>query len=160
MKKFLLALPMVLLLCSCDELIDTLFPVDESEFPDVVFCDYVFGNYDTDGDGFLTKTERGEVIRLDVSNMEIGSLTGIKHFYNLQNLNCSYNELAGLDVSKNTALITLDCSVNLISTLDVSANTSLNDLNCLENPLVSLVLGAGQEIKNLSVPEDTEIIFN
>ena len=53
-------------------------------------------------------------------------------------LNCSYNQLTALDVSKNTALTALYCSGNQLTTLDVSRNTALTKLRCSDNQLTAL----------------------
>jgi Leucine-rich repeat (LRR) protein len=44
--------------------------------------------------------------------MNISNLKGIEAFTALTYLNCSYNQLTSLDVSKNAALTTLVCDGN------------------------------------------------
>ena len=55
---------------------------------------------------------------------------------NMVSLNCNWNQLIELDVSRNTALKELYCYNNLLTTLD--ANTTLTDLTCSNNQLTSL----------------------
>ena len=50
-------------------------------------------------------------------------------------MTCISNQLASLDVSKNTLLTKLDCSHNQLSSLNVSKNTSLTELNCDNNQM-------------------------
>jgi hypothetical protein len=57
---------------------------------------------------------------------------------NVTGLNCTYNDLTALDVSKNTGLTTLDCGDNQLTALDVSKNTGLTYLYCDDNQLTSL----------------------
>jgi len=94
---------------------------------------------------------------IHVSQLGITDLTGIAAFVLLDSLDCSYNQIAGLDVSANIGLKYLDCSgalvffpsnlssinvtglnnltyldcgANILMSLDVSTNTSLNYLDC------------------------------
>ena len=71
---------------------------------------------------------------------EIKDLTGIEDFTELASLNCSYNNLTTLDLSKNTALTKLDCSSNNLTTLDLSAQTKITSLRCNSNKITSLDL--------------------
>jgi Leucine-rich repeat (LRR) protein len=75
----------------------------------------------------------------------------------LTELDCSFNQLTSLDVSKNTLMILscqsnlltsldvtqiplwyLSCQSNLLTSLDVSQNTDLVKLECYDNELTSL----------------------
>lgn len=71
---------------------------------------------------------------------EIKDLTGIEDFKELASLNCSYNNLTTLDLSKNTALTKLNCSTNNLTTLDLSAQTKITSLICNSNKITSLDL--------------------
>lgn len=75
---------------------------------------------------------------LDVSALAIKSLNGIEHFSSLVRLECQYNHLTSIDVSKNTNLIYFDCSKNQLSTLDVNNLIKLRELICNGNQLTSL----------------------
>ncbi|MEM6514689.1 MAG: T9SS type A sorting domain-containing protein [Bacteroidota bacterium] len=75
---------------------------------------------------------------LDVSGLDISDLTGIEDFSSLQNLDCSNNNLAALDILANTALVSLNCAFNQIETLDLTTNTALTNLLCNNNALQSL----------------------
>ena len=72
---------------------------------------------DSDGElnGLLLKSDAVQVTSLDVSNEKIKDLTGIEAFTSLVYLDCSDNELSGLDVTQNIALINLFCSINDIA---------------------------------------------
>ncbi len=113
--------------------------LDASCFPDENFLNYIKEQgFDANGDGSLSKKEADKVEVIDVSFADIGNLKGIEYFLNLQNLNCSNNDLASLDVSENTVLTTLDCSGNGLTSLDVSKNIALTYLGCSTNELGSL----------------------
>jgi Leucine-rich repeat (LRR) protein len=74
----------------------------------------------------------------DLSIWNITDLTGIQDFKALENLSCSNGgdnvKLTSLNLSKNTALKYLNCSYNNIATLDLSQNTALIELLCYGNP--------------------------
>lgn len=78
------------------------------------------------------------------------SLKGIEYFTALETLNCSYNQLAELDVSGNTALKHLDCSYNQLVALDISRNTALRDLYCYVNRLTALDVSQNIALEELS----------
>ena len=60
--------------------------------------------YDDVLDDYVLTENISGVTELDVSNKEIGDLTGIEGFIALDNLTCNTNQLTSLDVSNNTAL--------------------------------------------------------
>lgn len=126
-------------------------PIDEANFPDVNFRNYVSKNFDKDHNGTLSQTERDavkiiEVVKggfgyfddVDLEKYGISSLKGIEHFPNLTELDCSYNKLSELDVRANTALTRLWCLDNNLTELDIRANTRLTDLSCRRNRVTSL----------------------
>lgn len=63
----------------------------------------------------------------------IHDLTGIQDFTGLKVLECSWNSLTSLDLSKNIALTKLRCDTNNLKTLDISKNVALTDLDCSNN---------------------------
>ena len=95
---------------------------------------------DTDHSGTLSQEERNATV-IYVLGMGIKDLTGIEFFPELENLDCSENQLTQLDVSKNPKLKRLVCYENKLTSLDVSGNTSLTELHCYTNQLTSLNLG-------------------
>ena len=93
---------------------------------------------DADNDGEIQESEALNVSYLLVNYLPISSLAGIEFFTNLQELDCSDNQLTYLDVSGLTNLQILDCSSNLITNLDVSGLTNLGYLDCSVNQLTNL----------------------
>jgi len=65
-------------------------------------------------------------------------------------LDCSYNQLTELDVSKNTALVRLECDGNQLTQLDVSNNLDLKYLQCRGNQLTLLDMSKNTELTLLS----------
>lgn len=84
--------------------------LDSETFLDDGFRTYLEVNFDTDGNGFLDEEEILAVDTIDCSFMGIRIISHLEKFVNLRYLNCSYNELACLDVSGNPVLETLDCN--------------------------------------------------
>lgn len=112
--------------------------INENNFPDAKFRDYVQSEL-ASGRNFLTKDEIASVTTIDVCVQDISDLTGIEHFMALEELDCSYNNLTSLDVSKNTELTHLRCELNEEMTrLDVSGCAALKELYCFRNPLTTL----------------------
>ncbi len=112
--------------------------IDEENFPDANFRDYVSGNIDTNNDTVLTADEIAAVTEIYVTVMGIEDLTGVEYFTALKSLYCYENQLTTLDVSANTKLESLYCDNNELTSLDVSANTALTDLHCYDNRLTFL----------------------
>ena len=114
--------------------------INESNFPDEIFRNYVKENIDTDGNGILSQEEISVSRSIDVSNKGISSLKGVEFFTSLIYLYCKGNQLSSLDVSKNSDLWNLDCSGNKLTSLDLSNNLFLGEINCSNNQLTSLII--------------------
>ena len=114
------------------------------------------------------------ITSLDVSGTEdapgaLTSLQGIEYFESLTELECRYNQLTSLDVSRNTALMELECQYNQLPELDVSANTKLWLLICSSNSMETLNVGANtaltylycnyNELTTLDVSRNTELMY-
>lgn len=138
--------------------------IDETNFPDPVFRDYVSKNIDRDKNGSLDQSELDGVkeISYDFAFMPDGknvrtpdneivpdsadlpklkNLKGIEHFKNLEQLHVVNNEITDLDVSQNAKLWLLDCKFNKLTRLDVSQNKALKGFYCNNNELESLTIG-------------------
>lgn len=150
--------------------------INDTNFPDPVFQQYVKDNIDTadttsgQKDGRLSKAERDAVTTISIDNKNCTDLTGIAYFANLTELDCSDNQLTTLDVSKNaklrilrcynngmeklnlgdiTHLTLLNCDDNNLTELDVSKNPDLKDLECRENKLRRVVIGKKYSLTTL-----------
>ena len=146
--------------CKKDEMeIIPQIPEDmEEAFPDPLFREYVLKNFDTNGDGRISGKEALAITEIEVGNFDnrndesklIKSLEGIQYFSNLTDLDCSWNQLISLDVSKNTKLTVLDCYGNQLTTLDVSKNTKLETLYFFQNHLTTLDVSKNTKLTKLS----------
>ena len=143
--------------------------INETNFPDATFRDYVSKEFDKDNDGKLTPEEISEATNISChSNGEsLKSLQGVEYFTELTSLVCYGNALTALDVSQNTKLQILTCSKNQLTTLDLGKNTELLKLFCNENGLADLdikkntkllVLNcSGNQLSTLDISKNTAL---
>ena len=152
-KKFLSALLlccMVLTLLPTAALADDAVAINEDNFPDNDFREYVRNNFDKDKDDVLSDGEIGAVKDIRPTNRDISSLTGVEHFTNLESLRAGGLNLTTLDLSKNTELTFIDCSNTKLTSLDTSHNEKLRTLTCNETPtLTSLNVKGNTELRFL-----------
>ena len=152
MKKrglFLLAVLAILLAAGCAAAEGDI-AIDENNFPDSVFRAYVEGVIDTDHDGMLSPEEIGSVSVVLVPDRSVSDLTGLAYFTALEKLDCNFNSLTELDLSRNTALKELKCMENRLSTLDLSHNVLLENVNCSGNTLTGLDLSGNAALRVLN----------
>lgn len=112
------------------------------EIPDADFRSYLKHEFSKAFIGDLMDANHTDVVNFkytfSLNFRKIESLEGIEHFPALTILDCSYNILESLNVSKNLALTTLECEDNNLTSLDVSKNVALTTLDCSNNNLESL----------------------
>ena len=134
--------------------------INDTNFPDPVFQQYVKDNIDTadttsgQKDGRLSKAERDAVTTISIDNQNCTDLTGIAYFANLTTLSCKQNRLNELDLKYNVNLTELDCSYNHLTTLDVSNNAKLCILECSNDDMEKLNLGDITNLRWLLCPEN------
>ena len=134
--------------------------INDTNFPDPVFQQYVKDNIDTadttsgQKDGRLSKAERDAVTGISIDNQNCTDLTGIAYFTNLTTLSCKQNRLNELDLKYNVNLTELDCSYNHLTTLDVSNNAKLRILECSNDDMEKLNLGDITNLRWLLCPEN------
>ncbi len=130
-----------------------------SAIEDPVFKTYCRMEYDTDGDGRLSRPEahqaRGNLI---LTGLNITSLAGIEYLTELVGVYCNDNRLTELDVSKLTKLNTLHCYNNELTELNLSENRELQNLDCHNNQLTMLITANQPKLINLSC-YDNEIPY-
>lgn len=124
--------------------------IDETNFPDEIFRDYVLANIDKNKNGLISEAENIVTTEISVPNSDISSLKGIEFFTNLEVLNCSNNNLSSLYLETNTKLKTLECQQNNIASLDLSYNTQMTTLWCWENNLSVLIMSGATELETLN----------
>lgn len=138
----------------------TAVEINEANFPDPVFRNYIQENFDTDLDGILSPTEIMAVDIIDVESGGITSLEGISHFIRLNYLYCGDNNLTELDVSGCVELIELYCFFNNLTKLDVSGCTKLEVLYCTGNKLVALDLSNNPNLSYVDVTDNGNAFYD
>ncbi len=128
----------------------------QDTFPDNEFKSYISENIDLNKDDYLSANEINAVKTITIPGRstedysQVYSLNGIEVFSNLEYLNCSFNGLTDLDISKNTNLTTLNCSDNSLKKLDLSKNTNLTSLTCDFNQIETLDISYNHKLEYLS----------
>ncbi len=153
--------------------------IDEKNFPDPVFREYVRKIV---GSSVLTEEKARQIEALDVSKDNIKkvlgdrdpitSLMGIRYLRyvkdlncsgqelkktlnleqnsRVEKLNCSGNQLTDLWFHTGSSLRYLDCSVNQFTALNLSKNPELTELSCSNNKLTSLDLSANTKLQQIN----------
>ena len=153
-------------------------PIDEKNFPDPVFREYV---RKVAGSTYLNDTIVRQIEALDVSKdnikkvlgdrAPITSLKGIRHLKYVRDLNCRYQKLTTLDLELNmrverldcygnqltdlwlrptgTSLKYLNCGVNQLNALDLSKSSELTELYCRNSKLTALDLSANKKLQKI-----------
>ena len=104
------------------------------------FKAYLVENFDTDGDGEISRDEAELITAIECEDLGLTSLEGVRNLTNLQTLHCSYNAIETLDVSGMTSLTELLCDHNLITDLNVADCSSLSSIECNSNAIGELNL--------------------
>ncbi len=123
--------------------------INEANFPDENFRDYVLNYCDTDKNEVLSEREIKNTTQILINGKEIIDLKGIENFTSLTKLSCSFNQLSNLNVSQNPNLKKLDCSNNQLLSINVGQNSSLTELNCVWNQLDSLDVSQNSSLMEL-----------
>ena len=153
-------------------------PIDEKNFPDPVFREYV---RKVAGSTYLNDTIVRQIEALDVSKdnikkvlgdrAPITNLKGIRHLKYVRDLNCRYQKLTTLDLELNmrverldcygnqltdlwlrptgTSLKYLNCGVNQLNALDLSKSSELTELYCRNSKLTALDLSANKKLQKI-----------
>ena len=124
-------------------------PINETTFPDENFRNYVLEQIDTNDNEVLDATEISGTKVIDCNSKSIADLKGVEYFNALTELDCSWNQLTELDLSKNTALERLCCGGNQLTELNLSKNTALTMLSCGGNQLTELDLSKNTSLYRL-----------
>ena len=135
----------------------SLTPPEEEKivFVDPSFKAYCVENFDINKDGEVSLKEAENVTIIDCSNKHtIVSIDEIRFFTNLEELDCSANQLTSLNLDSNYKLKKLNCNNNLLKALDLSNNVELLELHCCTNDIESL------NIKNNTNLHQVECYFN
>ena len=140
MKKYLIGIALFSLIAVSCQKENVLQQVEDvcTMMDDINFMKFCYDSFDVNNDGRVSMEEANAVSKIRVYDKHLKSLKGIEYFSRLTVLDCEYNQLTSLDVTKNTQLTGLNCSCNQLTSLDVTKNTQLTWLRCEYNQLTSL----------------------
>ena len=132
-----------------DDVLEYPVAIDAQHFPDEAFRRFILSDIDHDKDNYLSKEEADSSLGLYLGGA-IKDVTGIEYFGNIETLECLWQGLEKLDVSKNKKLKKINCAGNRLTSLDVSQNTELTELYCYNNLLTELDVSSNTALTLLS----------
>ncbi len=132
--------------------------INETNFPDTYFRQYVADNFDTDSDLCLSTTEISHVAAIVLENVNISSLQGIQYFTSLHSLECNSIGLTSLDVSLLPSSMQDLTIINtpLGDALDLTACANLKNIY-LSNVGIS-TFDCPSSTVSLSLPNNSNLI--
>jgi hypothetical protein len=114
-----------------------------------------------DKDGFVNGRmdidDAKGVKELIMPSGSIKSIAGIEVFTDLVKLDCDFNSITALDLSKNTNLTYLDCDHNYLTSLDLSKNTNLLYLDAYHNALTTIDLSKNLNLTYLDCSDNNTL---
>ena len=132
--------------------------INEKNFPDENFRDYVARLWDANHDNRFSPSEITAAKSIQCDNLfggqPIKSLKGIEYFTEISELSCVYNNLTEIDLSHNTKLEYLNCHHNKLKELDVSGLPLLETFYCGQNKLQSIDVSKNKQLKDFSCTEN------
>ena len=132
--------------------------INEKNFPDKNFRDYVAEQWDTNHDNRFSPSEIAAAKWITCDNLwegqPIKSLKGIEYFTEIWELSCVYNDLTEIDLSHNTKLEYVNCHHNKLEKLDVSGLPLLKTFYCGQNKLQSIDVSKNKQLKDFSCTEN------
>ncbi len=146
--------------------------IEETNFPDKVFRDYVLLTADSDNDYVLSEKECSDITSIMIDGTvgeytNLTSLKGIEYFPNITKLYCTLTNLSDVDITKNTKLKEVKLYKAPIKQLDVSKNTELevltmeetliSDIDVRNNPKLRFLDCQHTNVSNLDVSQNLEL---
>ena len=132
--------------------------INEENFPDNNFRDYVATEWDKNGDKYFSPSEIAVAKWITCDNLwedqPIKSLKGIEYFTEIWMLSCVYNDLTTIDLSHNKKLEYINCHHNQLKELDVSGLPLLKTFYCGQNKLQSIDVSKNKQLKDFSCTEN------
>lgn len=129
--------------------------INEKNFPDKNFRDYVAEEWDKNHDSRFSPSEIANAKWITCDNKEISSLKGIEFFTEIWLLECYYNNLTTIDLSHNKKLEKINCIYNKLEELDVSELPLLKTFYCDGNKLQSIGVSENKQLKDFSCKENS-----
>ncbi|MBR4345253.1 MAG: hypothetical protein IKP88_21530, partial [Lachnospiraceae bacterium] len=125
--------------------------INETNFPDDIFRNYVSENYDINHNGVLSLDEISEAkeMYLNGYGSDLTSVEGICLLNKLEYIECNDNAVKSIDMYNFPSLDVLLCWNNDLTHLELNGCSSIKTLKCYMNELTSLDISALTNIKIL-----------
>ena len=128
--------------------------INEKNFPDENFRDYVAEEWDKNHDKYFSPSEIASAKWISCDNKEISNLKGIEFFTNIWLLECYYNNLTTIDLSHNKNLSYINCHHNQLNELDVSGLPLLETFYCGYNALPSIDVSKNEKLEDFDCQDN------
>ena len=128
--------------------------INEKNFPDENFRDYVAREWDKNQDKYFSPSEIANAKWISCDNKEISNLKGIEFFTNICLLECYYNNLTTIDLSNNKKLSYINCHHNQLNELDVSGLPLLETFYCGHNALPSIDVSKNEKLEDFDCQDN------
>ena len=132
--------------------------INEKNFPDENFRDYVAEEWDKNHDKYFSPSEIAAAKWITCDNLwdgqPIKSLKGIEYFTEIWELTCVYNDLTEIDLSHNKKLEYLNCHHNKLEKLDVSGLPLLERFYCGHNALPSIDVSKNEKLEDFDCQDN------
>ena len=128
--------------------------INEKNFPDENFRDYVAEEWDKNHDKYFSPSEIANAKWISCDNKEISNLKGIEFFTNIWLLECYYNNLTTIDLSYNKNLSYINCHHNQLNELDVSGLPLLETFYCGHNALPSIDVSKNEKLEDFDCQDN------
>ena len=132
--------------------------INEKNFPDENFRDYVAREWDKNQDKYFSPSEIAAAKWITCDNLwdgqPIKSLKGIEYFTEIWELTCCYNNLKTIDLSHNKKLEYLNCHHNKLEKLDVSGLPLLETFYCGHNALPSIDVSKNEKLEDFDCQDN------
>lgn len=128
--------------------------INEKNFPDENFRDYVAEEWDKNHDKYFSPSEIASAKWISCDNKEISNLKGIEFFTNIWLLECCYNNLTTIDLSRNKNLSYINCHHNQLNELDVSGLPLLETFYCGHNALPSIDVSKNEKLEDFDCQDN------
>ena len=128
--------------------------INEKNFPDKNFRDYVAEEWDKNHDKYFSPSEIASAKWISCDNKEISNLKGIEFFTNIWLLECYYNNLTTIDLSHNKNLSYINCHHNQLNELDVSGLPLLETFYCGHNALPSIDVSKNEKLEDFDCQDN------
>lgn len=127
-------------------------PIDENNFPDEVFRDYV-KKFDTNHNGILSRDERNSTKSIKISDKKIADIKGIEFFQYLEEIYVPESNIAKVDITKNYNLTDITIRDAPLEKIDVSNLVKLTALSISGTRVQKLDLSNNVNLERLSISE-------